>query len=390
MADIEITVDGGTSKRLLTAGKYCDKNILVTATGGGGGEPEPPDDGKTRLYITVPANSMPDRDPPRNQVPLYIQQSVANGVTIDWGDGSGPETLPGTGNVNTTHTYQTAGDFVITLDPAEGCTLGLGRGSSGYCVMGSTSNNGRVYCNMLQRAVIGSRGVTSIGNYAFGSCYSLASVTIPDGVTSIGSYAFGSCYSLASVTIPDSVTSIGNDAFNSCYSLASVTIPDGVTSIGGYAFCSCYSLASVTIPDGVTSIGNYAFNSCYSLASVTIPDSVTSIGNYAFNSCYSLASVTIPDGVTSIGNYAFGSCYSLASVTIPDSVTSIGNYAFRYCYGAKEYHILPTTPPSLTSSTAFSNIPSDCIVYVPAGSLEAYQTATNWSEYADQMQEEPA
>lgn len=36
MADIEITVDGGTSKRLLTAGKYCDKNILVTATGGGG------------------------------------------------------------------------------------------------------------------------------------------------------------------------------------------------------------------------------------------------------------------------------------------------------------------------------------------------------------------
>lgn len=35
MADIEITVDGGTSKRLLTAGKYCDKNILVTATGGG-------------------------------------------------------------------------------------------------------------------------------------------------------------------------------------------------------------------------------------------------------------------------------------------------------------------------------------------------------------------
>ena len=35
MADIEITVDSGTSKRLLTAGKYCDKNILVTATGGG-------------------------------------------------------------------------------------------------------------------------------------------------------------------------------------------------------------------------------------------------------------------------------------------------------------------------------------------------------------------
>lgn len=38
MSDINITVDGGTSKRLLTAGKMCDRNILITATGGGGGD----------------------------------------------------------------------------------------------------------------------------------------------------------------------------------------------------------------------------------------------------------------------------------------------------------------------------------------------------------------
>lgn len=36
MADIPITMEAGTSKKLLTAGKYCDKDILVTATGGGG------------------------------------------------------------------------------------------------------------------------------------------------------------------------------------------------------------------------------------------------------------------------------------------------------------------------------------------------------------------
>lgn len=34
MSEINITIDGGTSKRLLTAGKMCDRNILVTATGG--------------------------------------------------------------------------------------------------------------------------------------------------------------------------------------------------------------------------------------------------------------------------------------------------------------------------------------------------------------------
>ena len=36
MSEISITVEGGTSKRLLTAGKYCDKDIIVTAEGGGG------------------------------------------------------------------------------------------------------------------------------------------------------------------------------------------------------------------------------------------------------------------------------------------------------------------------------------------------------------------
>jgi hypothetical protein len=32
-----ITVEGGTSVRLPTAGKYCDRDIIITATGGGGG-----------------------------------------------------------------------------------------------------------------------------------------------------------------------------------------------------------------------------------------------------------------------------------------------------------------------------------------------------------------
>ena len=317
------------------------------------------DDGKTRLCIRIAAEG-------RMTVPLYISQTVANGVTIDWGDGSATETLAGTGNVNTTHTYANIGDYVITLDPVDGCTLGFGDGSNPYCVLGGTGNAGRVYRNMLQAVQIGI-SVASIGGYAFSDCSSLASITIPDGVTSIGNYAF-----------------------SYCYSLASITIPDGVTSIGGYAFSDCYSLASITIPNGVTSIGDNAFDSCYSLASITIPDGVTSIGVAAFENCSSLASITIPDGATSIRISAFNSCYSLASITIPDGVTSIGEAAFVYCYGMAEYHLKPTTPPTLSSSNAFSDIPSDCIIYVPQGCLQAYQNATNWATYASKMQEEPA
>ena len=49
------------------------------------------DDGATRLHIRIATVG-------RMTVPLYIGQTVANGVSIDWGDGSTAETLAGTGN----------------------------------------------------------------------------------------------------------------------------------------------------------------------------------------------------------------------------------------------------------------------------------------------------
>ena len=153
-------------------------------------------------------------------------------------------------------------------------------------------------------------------------------------------------------------------------------------------FSGCYSLTSLIIPDSVTSIGGYAFDGCRSITSVIIPDSVTSIGENAFGGCHSLTSFTISDNVTSIENELFSGCYSLTSLIIPDSVTNIGIGAFSSCYGMAEYHLKPTTPPTLSNTNAFSGIPDDCIIYVPQGSLEAYQTATNWATYASHMQEE--
>ena len=253
----------------------------------------------------------------------------------------------------------------------------------------SIGNSAFYSCSSLTNITIPD-GVTSIKDSTFNNCYSLTNITIPSGVTSIGNSAFGYCYSLTSITIPSGVTSIGGSAFISCHSLTNITIPSGVTSIGDITFKNCSSLASITIPSSVTSIGSNAFYGCSSLASVTIPSGVTSIGTYAFDGCSSLASVIIPNGVTSFGNYVFYNCFSLASITIPNGVTNIGTHAFNSCYGMAEYHFLPITPPTLANTNAFTNIQSDCIIYVPQGSLEAYQTATNWSTYASRMQEEPA
>ena len=145
-------------------------------------------------------------------------------------------------------------------------------------------------------------------------------------------------------------------------------------------------VTTLNIPDGTTKIGAYVFYGCYSLTNVTIPNSVTTIGNYAFYFCSRLTDVTIGSGVTSIGESAFG--YSgLTNVTIPNSVTTIGGNSFSNCSALTAITILATTPPTLTSSAFYDT--NNCPIYVPAESVDAYKTATNWSKYADRIQAIP-
>ena len=201
-----------------------------------------------------------------------------------------------------------------------------------------------------------------------------------DGTSAITSGEV-SLENLVEISVGDCVTSLGDYAFLSCSSLSAITIPDNVTNIGDFTFGFCSSLTSIDIPSGVTSIGNNTFQGS-SLTSITIPNSVTSIGVSAFYSCYSLSSATIGNGVTSLGNSAFYGCGSLTSIDIPNSVTSIGENAFSRCSGLTSITVEATVPATLGVS-AFTDT-NDCPIYVPCGSLAAYQTA--WSTYASRLQ----
>ncbi|MDA7676472.1 leucine-rich repeat domain-containing protein [bacterium] len=200
--------------------------------------------------------------------------------------------------------------------------------------------------------------VISIGSYAFNSCSSLSSVTIPDSVTSIGRFAFGYCSGLTSVTIPDSVTSIEQDAFWGCSNLMSVAIPDSVTSIENMTFRNCGNLTSVIIGNKVTSIGRWAFKDCRNLTNVTIPDSVTQIGSWAFSGCSSLKSITFEGNApSSFGSDVFKNLPIGATITVTAGATGFGE-----TYGGLTVQILKkklviksfnnhATPFSLTFET---------------------------------------
>ena len=168
--------------------------------------------------------------------------------------------------------------------------------------------------------------------------------------------------------------------------LASVEIGDCVTNIDVFAFESCTSLTSCTIGSGVTSIGDYAFTQCSGLTSIVIPNGVTSIGDGAFSRCAGLTSINIPDSVTSIAGFAFESCTSLTSCTIGSGVTSISDFAFVDCSGLTSITIFATTPPTLGNPMVFFNT-NDCPIYVPSGSVSAYQSA--WSDYSSRIQAIP-
>ena len=134
-------------------------------------------------------------------------------------------------------------------------------------------------------------------------------------------------------------------------------------------------------------INNKLLYNNISINSVEIQNSVTTIGNYTFYYCEGLTSINIPNGVTTIGGSAFDNCSALTSVTIGNGVTSIGNSTFQSCSGMTSVTINATTPPSLGSNVFYDT--NNCPIYVPAESVDAYKTATNWKTYASRIQAIP-
>jgi len=213
--------------------------------------------------------------------------------------------------------------------------------------------------------------VTSIGDYAFIDCNELTSVTVPKSVTHIGDFAFVGCTSLT-ITIPNSVISIGRAAFSGCTYLTSVTIPKSVSNIGDYAFYTCTFLRSICV-DAVNthfaSSNGVLFNYTKDVL-IQYP-----VGNPR-------TQYSIPNGVTHIGGGAFNWCSSLTSIIIPKSVTSMGEDAFRYCTSLTSLTCYATTPPACEVN-CFEGIDSTIPIYVPNGSITAYQTADGWKDFSN-------
>ena len=156
-------------------------------------------------------------------------------------------------------------------------------------------------------------------------------------------------------------------------------------STGGYPTNIVMSTTG-SIPNAIPANAFYAQSgNIFSKArSLTIPNTITSIGDSAFRGWGLATSLVIPDSVVSLGEMSFQNWTSATSLTIGSNVAEIYDYAFFNWSSLLEMSVLRATPPSITSTT-FSGLKASCVIKVPAASLNAYKTATNWSAHASKM-----
>ena len=176
-----ITVEGGSSVRLPTAGKYCDRDIVVTATGGGGGGDEL-------------AELLTNKMTALNSDVTSIRQFAFRGATA-----------------------------LVSINLPKATSI---------------ASNAFYGCTKLTD--VDMPLVKSIGENAFNACSIISSIVLPS-LTRGGSYMFRYCYKLLTIDLPV-ITNIVSNMFADCRGLTAVILRSTTmcTLANTSAFTNCH------------------------------------------------------------------------------------------------------------------------------------------------------
>ena len=251
-------------------------------------------------------------------------------------------------------------------------------------------------CNNVESVVFGDN-VQEIPKYL---CYQMSKITslaLPKSLNTIGFRAFKECSSLSTITIPKSVNTIASDAFDACTSLNKTNYTGDVATWCNIKFANStanpinYShnfyindqeIKDLVIPENTGEVKFGAFFNCTSLSSITILGGVTNIRKSAFNGCSSVSKIIFGESLMKIGDYAFKGCSSLSSLVLPASVESIGDSTFYNCTSISSITTHAENPFSL-GNNAFYGVKKTIPMYVPCGSVEAYESADGWNAFTN-------
>ncbi|MCM1377492.1 MAG: leucine-rich repeat protein [Clostridium sp.] len=270
--------------------------------------------------------------------------------------------------------------------------------------------NRAFYANVVMTKADLPAGLEQLGEYAFGNCYVLKEAIVPEGCLTLGRGAFDSCRGLETLDIRAKVTEIPQSFHNSYNSnkisgAKVIKLPSTLKTIGGDAF-RYTRISTIELPEGLERIESSAFKGCLNLTEITLPENLKYIGNSCFSECKAIKEITIPGSVAfEEGQYTnvFEKCTSLNKVVfeegvafipamkdsplkevhIPASATSIATGAFGSMSG--DFYFASTTPVAYEYDR-WSTPGYKGQIFVPAGSLEAWQKDSFWGQFANLME----
>ncbi len=275
------------------------------------------------------------------------------------------------------------------------------------------------------------RNIVRIATLAFQNCTNLRKVTMTNNITEIEDLAFENCVNLLDITLSDNLEIIANSVFKQCINMYYIAIPASIKSMGTKVFDSCVKIAQIemlgTTPPTITqtslptrvqelaigdkyqikipSLNEYQdadlWSNFCSSPFITTEDfnleffrengliycfqKIDSSFIILYGAYQKFTTLTVPNNVRSIMPAAFFNNKSLQSVILPLNIQYIGASAFNGCSFLTRLEILATKVPTLDFTNAFSNTNANLQIKVPASSLSAYQSATNWSTYSTKI-----
>ena len=299
-------------------------------------------DGKTRIHFTL--------DDERFLNPsICFVQSKANGVLIDWGDGSPTELSDSTtGSAATpnvtmpSHTYSSCGSYVITLECIDGTFWFVSKSNiaGGYMYDVLTLPQQQYYQNFVYIDTVTELEIGKDCTRVACRSANLNKLNIPAHVLGLSEINYKSviqphdCHgisyalygrnphiiSLSKATPND--TSIN---FITTYNLSKLTIPDYDKDLK-LTLTHCY-VNELYIPDSIVSFENSCFNNS-SIKYLSGMNRLTSVGANAFYNSR-LVSFEAPTCLTTITASAFDSAGELVYFKTTSPQVSFGNNSFK-------------------------------------------------------------
>lgn len=231
----------------------------------------------------------------------------------------------------------------------------------------------------LEGKAAGGGGTDALDSFVEGA------TEITSNASVVGDNVFRTNYKIKKATFTVATT-IGSNAFYYNSVIEEVYAPELLT-IGGYAFYSATKLKKIHLPKAIE-FNTGAFQGCTNILEMHCP-SLQKLGFAALQSCKALTEICMPSLVF-INGQSLRACDALAYVDVGSLSSNSYLYALTFydCTSLTSLVMRVSKMINLENVNVFTNTPianGTGYIYIPLSLIASFQTATNWSTFANQF-----